>query len=221
MTVDRYQGERRQMVQSQLQNRGIQRPEILEAFLRVPRHKFVPRELQGQAYRDSPLAIGKKQTISQPYMVALMTQAAAVTAGGRVLEIGTGSGYQTAILLELGAEVYTVERLPELGTPAKERLERLAYTGFQLRLGDGTLGWAEQSPFDAILVTAGAPQIPQPLLEQLKVGARLVIPLDEGPSQVLYIVLRTKRGFEKNRGERCTFVPLIGQQGWSEDPRPH
>ena len=220
MTVHRYQQQRQQMVQSQLRNRGIRQPEVLEAFLQVPRHEFVPDELQEQAYRDGPLAIGRKQTISQPYMVALMTQAAAVGAGDRVLEIGTGSGYQTAILLELGAEVYTVERLPELGIPAKKRLKRLGYTGFHLRIADGTLGWAEQSPFDSILVAAGAPQTPQPLLEQLKIGGRLVIPLDEGPSQILYIFICTKQGFQRTQGERCTFVPLIGEHGWSEDPRP-
>lgn len=219
MKSGRYRRRRLQMVQRQLERRGIRQPILLEAFRRVPRHEFVPVELKGQAYRDGPLAIGERQTISQPYMVALMTQAAAIGAGDRVLEIGTGSGYQTAILLELGAEVYTVERLPMLGKQAQERLKRLGCTGFRLRLGDGTLGWSEKSPFDAILVTAGGPQAPQPLLHQLQQGGRLIIPLDEGSFQTLCVFTRTEQGFHKKRGERCTFVPLIGQYGWSENPR--
>jgi protein-L-isoaspartate(D-aspartate) O-methyltransferase len=216
---DTHSDSRLRMVEVQLKRRGISDPRILDAFARVPRHEFIPAALARRAYSDSPLPIGEGQTISQPYMVAVMTEAAAILPGDKVLELGTGSGYQTAILLELGARVWSVERILALSRQAEERLARLGYTGWLLKHADGTLGWPEHAPFDVILVAAGAPDIPAPLLEQLETGGRLVIPIEEDISQVLYVVTRTERGFERKRGERCTFVPLIGEHGWPGDPR--
>ncbi len=211
--------ERESMVENQLKKRGIHNSQLLEAFRKVPRHQFVPRNLRGEAYADGPLPIGEGQTISQPYMTAIMTQSAEVVSGDRVLEIGTGSGYQSAILAELGAEVYTIERVPELFEQARETLRQLHYDKVYARMGNGTLGWEEEAPFDIILITAGAPEIPGPLLDQLAIRGRLVIPLEEGYSHVLYVVRRSHTGFHQERGERCTFVPLIGQYGWKKDPR--
>ena len=219
--VDRFQMQRYQMVEYQLRRRGIKNPEVLEAFRKVPRHEFIPKELREKAYRDAPLPIGQNQTISQPYMVAVMTELAEVEPGDRVLEIGTGSGYQAAIIAELGAEVYSIERFVELAQQAEEVLRRLEYTTVYTRVSNGTMGWEEEAPFDVIIVTAGAPEIPPPLLEQLDEEGRLVVPVDEGTSQVLYLIRRTQDGFEKQRGERCTFVPLIGEHGWKRDPRVH
>ena len=209
-----YETKRLQMVEDQIRRRGIDDPRVLEAFRRVPRHEFVPAHLRGDAYRDCPLPIGENQTISQPYMVASMTQHAAVEPGDRVLEIGTGSGYQAAILAELGADVFSVERWESLMQSAREVLTRLGYSRIQYKVGDGTLGWESESPFSAILVTAGAPRLPQPLVDQLRIGGKLVIPVEEGFSQVLYIVYRTESGISKEKGERCTFVPLVGEFGW-------
>jgi len=207
------------MVEQQLKERGIKDPRLLDAFRKVPRHEFVPPELAHRAYSDNPLPIGEGQTISQPYMVAVMTEAADVQPGDKVLELGTGSGYQTAILLELGAEVYSVERVAQLHRQAHDRLSRLNYSRWKLKLDDGTFGWPEFSPFNSIVVTAGAPEAPTPLLEQLALNGKLVIPLEEHFSQVLYTIVRTERGFERHRGERCTFVPLIGEHAWKHDPR--
>jgi protein-L-isoaspartate(D-aspartate) O-methyltransferase len=207
------------MVENQLKKRGIHNSQLLEAFRKIPRHRFVPRNLRAEAYTDGPLPIGEGQTISQPYMTAIMTQSSEVAPGDRVLEIGTGSGYQSAILAEMGTEVYTIERVPELFEQAREVLGQLQCDRVHARLANGTLGWEEEAPFDVILVTAGAPEIPKPLLEQLAIGGRLVIPLEEGYSQVLYVVRRTPKGFHRERGERCTFVPLIGEYGWKKDPR--
>lgn len=217
--TDPYRIERERMVKTQLKKRGIRNSRVLEAFKRVPRHHFIPKKLADQAYADGPLAIGESQTISQPYMVAIMTQSAEIVPGNRVLEIGSGSGYQCAILAELGAEVYTIERIPALREQARKTLRRLNYQDIHSRAGNGTLGWEEEAPFDAILITAGAPEIPKPLLDQLVIGGRLVVPLEEDYSQVLYIVRRSKEGFHRERGERCTFVPLIGKHGWKKDPR--
>ena len=216
---DSYRKERERMVETQLKKRGISSPQLLEAFRKVPRHQFVPRNLSSEAYTDSPLPIGEGQTISQPYMTAIMTQSAEVVPGDRVLEIGTGSGYQSALLDELGAEVYTIERISELFEQARETLRRLQYNKVHARMGNGTLGWEEEAPFDIILITAGAPEVPGPLLEQLALRGRLVIPLEEGYSHVLYVVRRSPEGFHKERGERCTFVPLIGQYGGKKDPK--
>ncbi len=216
-----YRLARKRMVETQLKTRGIQDPGVLTALLKVPRHKFVPEDLLEQAYQDGPLPIGYNQTISQPYMVAVMVQEASAGPGERVLELGTGSGYQAAILAELGAEVYTVERIPELAEQAEARLERLGYGRINIRLSNGTLGWEEQAPFDAIIVAAAAPKIPDPLLEQLAEGGRLIIPLDDGPSQILSVIEHTPEGFRKQQGERCTFVPLLGKYGWKRDPLVH
>ena len=207
------------MVKRQLKNRGICDDLLLAAFLRVPRHEFVTENLREQAYADSPLPIGHGQTISQPYMVAVMTGLAQLKPGYRALEIGTGSGYQTAILAEMVSAVYTVERLPEIAEQARQTLRRLDYTNIHFEVADGTLGWEAAGPFDAILVTAGAPEIPAPFLDQLALGGRLVVPIEEGHSQVLYRVKRTAEGFDKERGVRCTFVPLIGQHGWGRAPQ--
>lgn len=217
--ADPHQIQRRQMVEYQLKGRGIKDTRVLEAFRKVPRHEFIPKDLKDKAYRDTPLPIGKNQTISQPYMVAAMTELAEIKPADRVLEAGTGSGYQAAILAELGAEVYSVERIPELAERAEEILQRLEYAVVYIRVADGTMGWEEEAPFDAIIVSAGAPEIPRPLLEQLGEQGRLVIPLEEGASQVLYLIRRTEDGFHKQRGERCTFVPLVGEYGWKKDPR--
>jgi protein-L-isoaspartate(D-aspartate) O-methyltransferase len=204
------------MVEVQIQRRGIDDARVLQAFRKVPRHEFVPSHLQEEAYRDCPLPIGSGQTISQPYMVATMTAAARINAGDRVLEIGTGSGYQAAILAELAGEVYSVERRASLSKAAKAVIERLGYKNVHLKVGDGTLGWHEEAPFSAIVVTAGAPHIPEPLVEQLRIGGRLVIPIEDGFAQVLYVIEKTPSGIEKRRAERCTFVPLVGEHGWRD-----
>ena len=214
-----YRIERKQMVEAQLEKRSIHDSRVLEAFRSVPRHEFVPDALKDQAYTDGPLLLMEGQTISQPYMVAFMTQSAQLASGDRVLEIGTGSGYQSAILAEMGAEVYTVERIAALSEQATETLQRLGYGAVRTKMGDGTWGWEQEAPFDAILVTAAGPDLPEPLLGQLALGGRLLIPLQEGSSQVLYVVKRHPEGFRKQRGERCTFVPLIGEHGWEKDPR--
>lgn len=211
-----FDSERQRMVEFQLVRRGIRDPRVLEAFGRVPRHEFVPEALKPDAYRDSPLPIGSDQTISQPYMVAAMTAAAEIQPTDRVLEIGTGSGYQAAILAELAAEVYTIERRPELAGKAREVLQRLGYHNIHFRVANGTLGWPEEAPFDAIIVTAGAPEVPHPLKEQLAEKGRLVIPVEDPISHVLYVIRRTQGGFLEERRERCSFVPLIGKHGRAE-----
>ena len=216
---DPYRIKRLQMVTEQLKAGGIRDFRVLEAFRKVPRHEFVPELLKDQAYAGGPLPLGEEQTISQPYMVAIMTQSAKLTPGDRVLEIGTGSGYQSAILAEMGAEVYTIERINELSKQARETLRRLNYPKVHTRVADGTLGWEEKAPFDVILVTAAAPELPEPLARQLVLGGRLLIPLEEGFSQVLCGFTRRQDGFHKHRGGRCTFVPLIGKFGWAKDPR--
>lgn len=215
---DPFRFKRNYMVKHQLEKRGIRDPSVLEAFRKVLRHEFVPAKLKSEAYADRPLPVGNGQTISQPYMAAIMTQSVAVHPGHHILEIGTGSGYQAGILAELGAEVLTIERIPELAEKALARLQRLGYNRVDVRIGDGTQGWQEKAPFSAILVTAGSPQIPPPLLGQLAMGGRLVIPLGESRSQVLYTALQTKQGLTQSPGERCKFVPLIGEHGWGADP---
>lgn len=206
--------QRRAMVERQLRARGIRDQRVLAAMARVPREHFVPPARRADAYDDRPLTIGHGQTISQPYMVALMSEALLLTGAERVLEIGTGSGYQTAILAELAARVFTVERVAELSETAKARLDELAYTTVCYRVGDGTLGWPEKAPFDRILVTAGAPEVPPALAAQLVDGGLLVIPVGNEYSQDL---LRVQRRGERLRRERlcaCVFVKLIGEQGW-------
>ncbi len=205
----------RVLLVDELRGQGIRDERVLAALGRVPRHRFVPPHLVPHAYEDRPLPIGSGQTISQPYIVALSTEALALGPGDRVLEIGTGSGYQTAILAELAGEVHTVERLPELSAGARERLAALGYRNVHFRVGDGTVGWPEAAPFDAILVTAGAPRVPRKLLEQLGPGGRMVIPVGGRWSQELTLVRREEEGFVHERLCPCTFVPLVGEEGWT------
>ncbi len=205
------------MVESQIRNRGILDPRVLQAMRRVPRHRFIPRHLWDQAYNDYPLPIGENQTISQPYMVALMTEALELAGPEKVLEVGTGSGYQAAILAELAQEVFTIERLASLARAAEAVLKDLGYRNIHVLIGDGTLGWPKEAPYDAIMVTAGAPKIPPALLEQLALGGRLVIPVGDRYSQTLTRIRRTPEGNLRTEYlGGCRFVKLIGAQGWQE-----
>jgi protein-L-isoaspartate(D-aspartate) O-methyltransferase len=207
---------RRQMVETQLQRRQITDRRVLDAMGRVPRHEFVPPDLADVAYTDRPLSIGYGQTISQPYMVALMTQSLAPRPTDRILEIGTGSGYQTAILAELAHHVYTIERIQSLADAAAATLARLGYENVSVYVKDGTLGLPEHAPFDGIMVTAGAPSIPPPLVEQLAEGGRIVCPVGDRFAQSL--VVGTLRGgrLEQDHVCSCIFVPLLGDHGWRE-----
>jgi len=198
-----------------LREQGVRDERVLAALHRVPRHRFVPPQLLPCAYEDRPLPIGQDQTISQPYIVALSTEALALTPTDRVLEVGTGSGYQTAVLAELVSAVYTVERLPELSASAQERLRALGYRTIRFRVGDGTKGWPEESPFDAVLVTAAAPRVPERLLTQLALHGRLVAPVGGRLSQELLLVRRDGGRLVQTRLCPCTFVPLIGEEGWT------
>ena len=212
--VREYDRLRLRMVERQIKGRGVRDKRVLEAMRKVPRHLFLPPEKADQAYEDHPVSIGRGQTISQPYMVALMTEALELRGDEKVLEIGTGSGYQTAILAELAREVYSVERIPELADEARTRLEDLGYTNVHIRVGNGTLGWPEEAPFDAILVTAGAPKVPKSLKAQLADGGRLVIPVGSEFHQVLYRIRRRGDEFLEEPLTSCVFVPLIGEEGW-------
>ncbi len=196
--VEEYDERRRRMVEEQLQARDIDDPQVLAAMGRVPRHLFVPEALRFRAYADHPLPIGNGQTISQPYIVALMTQLAELEPDDVVLEIGTGSGYQAAVLSELVREVYTIEIVSDLAEQAKARLDELGYKNVTVRTGDGYLGWEEKSPFDAILVTAAAPEVPPPLVEQLAPGAVMVIPV--GPQSQVQSLLRIREGGGRKHG---------------------
>ncbi len=207
---------RERMVAQQLSARGIHDRRVLAAMERVPRHLFVPNLRRGAAYDDRALEIAHGQTISQPFMVATMTEALALRPDDRVLEIGTGSGYQTGVLAELAGEVYTVERDPELALEARELLEELGYGNVRYLVGDGTLGWPSQAPFDAILVTAGAPSVPRDLQAQLREGGRLVIPIGSRMEQELYRVTRRGQDFPMEWLTTCRFVPLVGEEGWGE-----
>jgi protein-L-isoaspartate(D-aspartate) O-methyltransferase len=209
--------ERMQMVDQQLRRRGIHDRNVLTAMQKIPRHVFLPVEFIRSAYDDSPVTIGEGQTISQPYMVALMTQCLKVHKGDRVLEIGTGSGYQTAILMEVGAEVYTIERVKPLAEKAEQRLKDLGYDAFHIRIGDGTLGWPEEAPFQGVIVTAAAPEAPETYKEQLsEAGGKLVIPVGSRYSQVLHCITRFQDRFNKEEFTPCVFVPLVGKYGWKE-----
>jgi protein-L-isoaspartate(D-aspartate) O-methyltransferase len=201
---------RRRMVATQLEARGVRDPRVLEAMRAVERHRFVPAPLRDQAYQDRPLPIGHGQTISQPYIVALMTEAARVGPGARVLEIGTGSGYQAAVLSLLAGEVASIEIVEPLAQEAADRLAALGYRNVTVRAGDGYRGWPERAPFDAILVTAAPPEIPQPLLDQLAVGGRLVAPVGER-DQELVVVTRTAAGLGRRRLLPVRFVPMTGE----------
>jgi len=215
MTHD-YRMARERMVKNQLIPRGIIDKGVLRAMGKIHRHRFIEEAMIGEAYNDHPLPIGHKQTISQPYIVALMTQALELTGKEKTLEIGTGSGYQAAILAELSEKVYTVERVRPLMEQARYLLNELGYTNILFKAFDGTLGWEEYAPYDAIIITAGAPKIPQPLFGQLADGGRMVVPVGDRFSQELIKVIRKGDDYkEKNLGG-CRFVDLIGVHGWKE-----
>jgi protein-L-isoaspartate(D-aspartate) O-methyltransferase len=205
------------MVEGQLVSRGITDPRVLDAMRKVPRHLFLDEALGDRAYDDSALPIGEKQTISQPYIVALMTQALALQSTDKVLEIGTGSGYQTALLAELASRVYSIERVKSLAMQARERLDRFGYQNVTIRNSDGTYGWGDAAPFDAILVAAGSPSIPSMLVEQLREGGRLVIPVGDRNTQVLQLGLKERGKLAVSVLGDCVFVPFIGAFAWSAD----
>jgi protein-L-isoaspartate(D-aspartate) O-methyltransferase len=207
---------RENMVKTQLLARGIRDPKVLAAMRKVPRHLFVEEALRSQAYGDFPLPIGEQQTISQPYIVAFMTEALELTGTEKVLEIGTGCGYQAAVLAEIVPEVYSIERLPSLAAKARRTLEALRYFNVKIKVGDGTLGWPEEAPFQGIIVTAAAPGIPRPLLDQLAMGGRLVIPVGDRYSQTLDVVRKTPEGIKHDYRGGCRFVKLIGSYGWED-----
>jgi len=212
--MEDFSAAREDMVRSQLLPRGIADPRVLRAMRSVPRERFVGKAMIPHAYEDRPLPIGEDQTISQPYIVALMTEALGLEGGEKTLEIGTGSGYQAAILAELSREVYTVERLPHLLDRARRILETLGYENIFFKIDDGTMGWKDHGPYDAIIVTAAAPGIPGPLKEQMAEDGRLIIPVGDRYSQTLIRVTREDGGlFQEDLGG-CRFVPLKGAYGW-------
>lgn len=206
------------MVRRQLEGRGIRDPQVLGAMREVPREVFVPAQLESQAYDDAALPIGAGQTISQPYVVALMTQAAELGPRDVVLEVGTGSGYGAAVLSRIAGAVYTLDRQERLVEEARRRFDQLGYGNIEARVGDGTLGWAEHAPYDSIIVTAGGPDVPLPLREQLATGGRLVIPVGDDPhwQRLLRITRVAEDRFEREDLGGVAFVPLIGERGWSE-----
>ncbi len=208
--------QRNTMVDEQLIPRGIKDERVLSAMRKVPRHLFAGRELEGRAYGDYALPIGEGQTISQPYMVAVMTEALELKDDEKVLEIGTGSGYQAAVLAELARFVYTMDRIEPLARRAENLMNELGYNNVFFRIFNGTLGWKEESPFDGIIVTAGAPIIPETLIEQLAVGGRLVIPVGDRYSQMLTKIVKTAKGIVTTHILPCVFVPLIGEYGWND-----
>jgi len=211
-----YEKERTRMVDEQIVARGVTDPRVLEAMRKVPRHEFLPEAIRGMAYQDSALPLGEGQTMSQPYMVALMTELLELRGAERILEIGTGSGYQAAVLAELCEKVYSVERIKILADRARATLDRLGYQSVAIKVYDGTYGWKDMAPFDAIIVTAGSPDVPGPLVEQLKIGGRMVIPVGERYGQVLLKVVKTPEGSVTQRHIPCAFVPLIGNHGWKQ-----
>ena len=204
------------MVRSQIEARGIRDPLVLSAFRAVPRHLFVSEALRDQAYGDYPLPIGEQQTISQPYIVAEMTQALEIDRNDRVLEIGTGSGYQAAILAQIVYRVYTIERRRSLYMQARNLFDKLNYHNIVTKYADGTKGWQEESPFDAIVVTAGAPEVPEVLLDQLADGGRLVVPVGNQHTQELIRICRSKGKIQQTNLGGCRFVKLVGEHGWKE-----
>ncbi len=217
ITEKRFKRLREEMVEKQIRERGITDPAVLKAMLTVPRHLFVIEAMMDQAYMDYPLPIGEQQTISQPFIVAEMTQALQLHKEDRVLEIGTGSGYQAAVLSEIVSRVYTIERKHSLFVRTRKLFDDLKYFNIVTRFKDGTTGWKEEAPFDGIIVTAGAPDIPLPLLDQLAPGGRLVIPVGDQHTQELIRITRTQTGFTQENLGGCRFVKLIGEQGWSDE----
>ncbi len=204
------------MVRSQIERRGVKDPRVLEAFRKVPRHLFMPEHARHQAYDDTPLPIGEGQTISQPYTVARMTEALGLEGHEIVLEVGTGSGYQAAILAELCEWVYSVERIRDLASGARRILDELKYHNVAIKVGDGTLGWREHSPFDGVIVTAGGPSIPGPLVDQLKEGARIVIPVGDQNSQNMIVGVKKGGKLETKNIGPYRFVELKGAHGWQD-----
>jgi len=216
LTAAEYEAARRSMVETQIHRRGIHNANVLASMTSVPRHEFVPSEFRRRAYEDAPLPIGDGQTISQPYMVAAMTAALHLGGKERVLEIGGGCGYQAAVLSSLAKEIITIEYRAELATAAAERLARLGYANVHVHCGDGTLGLPELAPFNAILVAAGAPALPGPLLTQLADGGRMVVPVGSLENQELQLIERSHDTFRTTVLDTCRFVPLIGAYGWKE-----
>jgi len=215
--MDRYAKQRMRMVDTQIRARGVKDVHLLKVMQTIPRHLYVEEAMMDQAYNDNPLPIGEKQTISQPYIVALMTEALSLTGKEKVLEIGTGSGYQTAILAQLADRVFSIERISSLAGRARKMLDYLKAFNVAIRVGDGTYGWKEEAPFDAILVTAGAPKVPSLLVAQLNPGGRLVIPVGGRSTQTLLKVTRLSEDIHDIRKEDlggCRFVDLIGEHGW-------
>ena len=218
LEIKEYAGQRAEMIERQLRRRGIMDAAVLAAMLAVPRHEFLPEELRSRAYEDGPLPIGGGQTISQPYIVAAMTSALRLRPGDRVLEIGTGCGFQAAVLSHLAREVFTIELRPELASAASEQLARLGYHNVHVHCGDGTLGLPEFAPFDGILVAAAAPGVPEPLLAQLAEAGRLIIPVGDADNQELRLVEKHAGEFSSKMLEGCRFVPLVGHHGWQKPP---
>jgi len=207
---------RERMVETQIAARGVHDERVLEAMRKVPRHLFLDEALRDQAYSDHPLPIAEKQTVSQPYIVALMTESLELNGTEKVLEIGTGSGYQSAILAELADRVFSIERYPDLAYRANSILQKLGYGNIIVRVGDGSLGWLDDAPFDGIIVTAGTPKIPQPLIDQLKMGGRLVVSVGDRFGQDLILVRRVAEGIKKTNLGGVRFVNLVGKWGWKE-----
>lgn len=204
------------MVRQQIEARGVTAPRVLSALRKVPRHLFVSEALRDQAYGDFPLPIGEQQTISQPYIVAEMTQALDLTPSDRVLEIGTGSGYQAAVLAEIAYRVYTIERIRTLYVTARRLFDEMRLYNIVTRYGDGTKGWEEEGPFDAIIVTAGAPEVPESLLAQLALGGRMAVPVGNPHTQELIRITKDEQGIHRNNLGGCRFVKLVGEEGWKE-----
>lgn len=212
---DRYVAQRRGLIEA-LQEKGIHDLEILRAFDLIPRHEFLPKAVWHRAYEDTPLPIGFGQTASQPSLQALYMQILKVGSRDKVLEIGTGSGFQTAVLAQLAGNVYSVERVRELATRARETLDRLRISNVAILVGDGTIGWSRYAPYDAILVAAGSPEVPEPLVQQLAIGGRMLIPVGDMRTQRLMLITRTEEGTEEEEVLDCTFVPLLGRFGWAD-----
>jgi protein-L-isoaspartate(D-aspartate) O-methyltransferase len=211
--VDSFEKQRLEMVNEQLSGRDIYDPEVLKAMTAVPRHLFVPVKIRDLAYQDGPLPIGYDQTISQPYIVALMSQLLALKSGDRVLEIGTGSGYQAAVLAQMGTEVFTIEIVSALGNQAKKVLEQLGYDRVKVKIGDGYLGWPESAPFDGIIVTCAPTSVPEPLKNQLAEGGRMVIPVGERGYQQLYLLTKQDGRIMQKKVIDVRFVPMVDKKG--------
>ena len=207
---------REEMVENQIKDRGVTDERVLEALRKVPRHEFIQENHQSEAYDDHPLPIGSGQTISQPFIVALMTEQLALKGNEKVLEIGTGSGYQAAILAELAREVHSVERVPDLAEKARENLKRVGIKNVSVHVGDGTLGWLEDAPYDAIIITAGTPTMPEGLADQLAEGGRLVAPVGSRWRQMLELWIKREGQIQKREVLPVVFVPLIGEKGWDD-----